>query len=179
MRRRILQPLKPCAEEPVVDRVPGVRSVEEVALPQLGGCGADGRSGWKCVASDEISGRYGFCRPFPADSLENGLLGGCLASEEVEVEGLCLQDELVNGIIDLLGGVKSAAMRPDAIENGLYIPCYSVEAVVKMAKRFGVEGASAAAKESGGEVPVFINSRSATKISSRKFRRDSEVADAA
>ena len=97
-RRRILQSLKPYAEEPVVDRVPGVCSVEEIALPQLGGGGADGRSGWKCVASDEISCRYGFCRPFPADGLENGLFGGCLASEEVEVEWLRLQDELVNGI---------------------------------------------------------------------------------
>ena len=151
----VLQPLEPQAEESVVDDVSRVRPVKKVAFRQLGCCGSDCGSGRELVAPDKISAGYGLCNTLSADRLQDGLFGGSLASQKVEVERFRFCNEFVDGVIDLLSRIKTSAMRPDSVEDALDVPRYSLEAFVEMAKRPFREGASFAAEEPLGELPVL------------------------
>ena len=89
----VLQTLKPKTEEPVIDDVSRVCPVEQVAFRQLGCCRTDRGSGRERVACDEISAGYGLHNTLSANRLQDGLFGGCLASQKVEVERFRLRDE--------------------------------------------------------------------------------------
>ena len=150
-----LQTFEPYAEETVVDDISSVRLVEEVAFFQLCGGGADGGGGWKRVPPDETACGYGFHKTFPADGLQDGLFGRRLASEKVEVEWLGLRHEFIDGVVDSPCGIKPISVHPYAVEDSLDIPRYSIEAVVEMAERLGIEWSPVVAEEPCGEFLVF------------------------